>query len=63
MDCHNQFPVKAVTEVHPVPGLTMYRCEGCATKVPLATAVGANPSVEEFEELDPGKAWAKAWLE
>jgi hypothetical protein len=63
MDCHNQFPVKAVTEVHPVPGLTMYRCGGCATNVPPATVVGTDPLVEEFEELDPGKARAKAWLE
>jgi hypothetical protein len=61
MDCHNQFPVKAVTEVHPVPGLTMYRCGGCAT-APSASEGTAGHSDGEVEELDPGVAWAKAWL-
>lgn len=39
LDCHNQFPVKAVTEVHPVPGLTMYRCGGCATTAQAAAGL------------------------
>jgi hypothetical protein len=62
MDCHNQFPVKSVTEVHPVPGLTMYRCCDCVTVASAAAVAGTDPSDEEVEEFDPGKAWAKAWL-
>jgi hypothetical protein len=62
MDCHNQFPLKAVTEIHPVPGLTMYRCCGCVTVEAAKAAVGTDPTADEFEEFDPGKAWAKAWL-
>jgi hypothetical protein len=49
MDCHNQFPVKSVTEVNPVPGLTMYRCAGCAATAAASAAnrqVGASSAVK-----------------
>jgi hypothetical protein len=49
MDCHNQFPVKAVTEVHPVPGLTMYRCADCAT---MASAAAAGHQIGACREVE-----------
>lgn len=44
MDCHQQFPVKELTEVHPVPGLTMYRCGGCVTAAPATAELAGSPS-------------------
>lgn len=42
MDCHNAFPLRAVTEIHPVPGLTMYRCADCLTASAAVEATAAH---------------------
>lgn len=34
--CLDRLPVEQMTEVHPVPGLTMYRCPACTALLACA---------------------------
>jgi hypothetical protein len=49
-DCHHQFPVKAVTEVHPVPGLTMYQCADCLAMTHAAAGTDTGMPIEAVHD-------------
>lgn len=68
--CAAKLPHNQMTEVHPVPGLTLYRCPACVAQLAAILAYAKSrwcwddaPMLEELYERHPVETTVEAWVD